>query len=556
MGDLANSDYLGERRNRRGKLFKFKDVNSNTYTPMKDISHPNMSGSWWAHHYGRHSSGAVWNTLEINPNGVCVMCYTPHKCSLTSTCANAVLLTYLRNSESSLFIRTWPLQPKSALGDRYQLLSELQSAYRKHRSTETATSKVMSDVYEAADAGSVTLLGHLDISAAFDTVNHRILLDRLGTTTGLGKWPSSGMNPTWQGAVNSFVSTGSFQGLYQSTPVGPKEVRPGADPLYLLLGCSHRHRTAPRLEGAMVHAFADHLRLYGLTVQSGAADLLARMSNCVESVASWMSSNRLRLNPSKTELIWLGTSRRLQHCAGLTMSVCGADVRPVECVCDLGVLIDSNMTLMNHVNNVVGICFYQLRQLRIIRRSLTTEAAHLLVRALIHTRVEYYNGLLATGPKYLHEKLQCILRATARLVLQLQHCASVLDIMRRQLHWLEMPDRIRFKLYTLVFRNLHGLAPRYLSDLCTPATVPTHLRSSVTLERSLLVPRTKTRTMGPRGFYFASSASWNALPVHLVDPGLSLNNFKIKLKTHFFSWSPPPGDHVFCVRRARQHDNL
>ena len=64
------------------------------------------------------------------------------------------------------------------------------------------------------------------------------------------------------------------------------------------------------------------------------------------------------------------------------------------------------------------------------------------------------------------------------------HRASVSDIMRRQLHWLEMPDRIRFKL-TLVFRCLHGLAPRYLSDLCTPATVHTHLRSSVTLERSL-----------------------------------------------------------------------
>ena len=237
--------------------------------------------------------------------------------------------------------------------------------------------------------------------------------------------------------------------------------------------------------GFKVHAFADDLQIYGSTAQSGAADLMARMSNCVESVASWMSSNRLRLNPSKTELIWLGTSRRLQHCAVLTMSVCGADVRPVGCVRDLGVLIDSNMTLLNHVNNVAGICFYQLR---IIRRSLTTEATHSLVRALIHTRVDYCNGLLAAGPKYLHKKLPCVLRAGARLVLQLPHRASVSDIMRRQLHWLEMPDRIRFKLCTLVFRCLYGLAPRYLSDLCTPATVHTHLRSSVTLERSVSPP--------------------------------------------------------------------
>ena len=58
---------------------------------------------------------------------------------------------------------------------------------------------------------------------------------------------------------------------------------------------------------------------------------------------------------------------------------------------------------------------------------------------------------------------------------------------------------------------------------------------------SLSISRTKTKTIGPRGFYFASSAAWNALPVHLRDPDLSLNSFKIKLKTHFFSWRPPPG---------------
>ena len=416
--------------------------------------------------------------------------------------------------------------------DRYQLLPELQSAYRKHRSTETATIKVMSDVYEAADAGSITLLGLLDLSAAFDTVDHRILLDRLGHDYGIG-----GLAIQW---IESYLTGRSqfvrFNGVTSRTVPVTSGVPQGSvlGPI-LFISYSAAVIAIVQHHGFKVHAFADDLQIYGSTAQSGAADLMARMSNCVESVASWMSSNRLRLNPSKTELIWLGTSRRLQHCAGLTMSVCGADVRPVECVRDLGVLIDSNMTLLNHVNNVAGICFYQLRQLRIIRRSLTTEAAHSLVRALIHTRVDYCNGLLAAGPKYLHEKLQCVLRAAARLVLQLPHRASVSDIMRRQLHWLEMPDRIRFKLCTLVFRCLHGLAPRYLSDLCTPATVHTHLRSSVTLERSLLVPRTKTKTIGPRGFYFASSAAWNALPVHLRDPGLSLNNFKIKLKTHFFS---------------------
>ena len=74
----------------------------------------------------------------------------------------------------------------------------------------------------------------------------------------------------------------------------------------------------------------------------------------------------------------------------------------------------------------------------------------------------------------------------------------------------------------------------YLSDLCRPATVHAQLRSSVTLERSLSIPRTKTRTLCLRGFYFASSAAWNALPVHLRNPDFSLNSLKTKLKTQFF----------------------
>ena len=103
--------------------------------------------------------------------------------------------------------------------DRYQLLPELQSAYRKHRSTETATIKVMSDVYEAADAGSVTLLGLLDLSAAFDTVDHRIILDRLGHDYGIGGLAIQWIESYLTDAVNSCGSTESLQGLYQSPPV-------------------------------------------------------------------------------------------------------------------------------------------------------------------------------------------------------------------------------------------------------------------------------------------------------------------------------------------------
>ena len=85
------------------------------------------------------------------------------------------------------------------------ILPELQSAYRKHHSTETAVLKIVSDILQATDSGKVTVLGLLDMSAAFDTVDHAILLDRLHTSFGI-----SGTVLSW---IESFV-TGRTQAVH------------------------------------------------------------------------------------------------------------------------------------------------------------------------------------------------------------------------------------------------------------------------------------------------------------------------------------------------------
>ena len=285
------------------------------------------------------------------------------------------------------------------------------------------------------------------------------------------------------------------------------------------------------LHGLRAHAFADDLQVYGHVAQDDAFSLVVRMVSCIEHVKTWMMSNRLQLNPSKTELIWLGSSRCLHHCPADKVRMSDADIQPAESVRDLGVLIDGAMTLTTHVNHLVGVCFF--RQTRIIRRSLSTDAAHSLVRALIHAHVDYCNSLLASCPKYLTDKLQSVLRAAARLVLQLPYRSSVTDL----IHWLDIRSRVRFKISLLVFKCLHGLAPRYLFDYCVPVPVSStrsSLRSARFQEHLLIIPWTRTKTIGPRGFFHASPAVWNSLPDDLHHPELSIGCFRNKLKTFLF----------------------
>ena len=94
------------------------------------------------------------------------------------------------------------------------------------------------------------------------------------------------------------------------------------------------------------------------------------------------------------------------------------------------------------------------------------DAVHALVRAMIHSHLDYRNSLLAGLPTGQMSRLQSVLHAAARLVLGLPGRAPVSAAMHDILHWLSFPQHVPFKLCLLTYKCLHGLAPDYLSCFC------------------------------------------------------------------------------------------
>ena len=148
----------------------------------------------------------------------------------------------------------------------------------------------------------------------------------------------------------------------------------------------------------------------------------------------------------------------------------GSSILPSKTVRSLGVVLDPSLSLASHVTKLTSTLYFHIRQLRTIRRTLTNDACHALVGALVLSRLDYCNGLLAKAPDYLLAQLSGVMRAAARLILQLPRKSHVSDAIHRQLHWLDISERVRFKLCVLARRCINGLVPSYLSRYCIPVS--------------------------------------------------------------------------------------
>ena len=192
--------------------------------------------------------------------------------------------------------------------NRVDSCRENQSAYRRSHSTETALLKVTSDALIAADQGKLTLLGMLDLSAAFDVWITASFLTDSRHRSDSPEWYSNWMRSYLVGRrqyVRYNGSTSSVTVMQCGVPQGSV-----LGPLYFVLYTADAFRIVGSW-GSSSMDMADDLQIYDHCLASDTPQLTNRLIQCIEIVGRWMSSNRLRLNPSKTEFIWLGSTRRL-----------------------------------------------------------------------------------------------------------------------------------------------------------------------------------------------------------------------------------------------------
>ena len=418
----------------------------------------------------------------------------------------------------------------------HRLVPEYPSAYRSGYSCETAIVKLMDDILWAMENQSITAIMALDLSAAFDTVDHGILSSVLKYNFGLRGTVLNWFNSYLENR-SCKVSIGEEYSSMRELPFSVPQGSCAGAQLFNLYCSTVQEIVNPPLT---LHGFADD-HAVGNRFKPGEggeeARCMCELEECAANLKEWMNENRLKMNNEKTEFILFGSKPQLEKCETKALNVDNTEIESTNRMKYLGVILDQNLNLKKHITAKCQTAMLNIQRIKNIRHLLTQEATEILVLGTVISHLDYCNSILVGLPGVDIAKMQRIQNIAAKMVvlndvaMKDNNSRTILE----QLHWLPIHRRVQYKVLTLVHRCLSCGVPEYLAKLLKgyPYADRRHGLRSQNTERRLVEPTTKLKTFAARSFSYIGPKWWNQLPNDLktID---DVQDFRNKLKTYLF----------------------
>lgn len=416
-----------------------------------------------------------------------------------------------------------------------ELFSEYQSGYRQFHSCETALTHVYNNLLlGSSNQSHQGMLVLLDLSAAFDTLNHEMLLSILKDQYGF-----SGLVLAW---LRSYLSNRSFRVKVKQSKSGVCYLTIGVPqgsilgPLLFILFTKGIEAIAKKY-GFDFHCYADDCQIYFcFKPNNNVDDHMADLSACLLEIQQWMTAHFLKLNHEKTEAVELFPFRNQDqtvHCVTFN----GDIIKTQSTAKSLGILFDNKLSFEPQINHIIKSINYRIKNISRIGSKLSSDLKLTLAQSYCLTQLDYCNVLYYGITQRLENKLQSSLNAVARFAGSVygrhwRQQGSMFDLLR-DLHILPISYRIRFKLCLLCFKCLNGMAPQYLTNLLQ-LRVPN--RYSLRCDNDFFLleePRKPFYKKMENAFSIAAPSLWNSLPYSIRSLN-SINAFKSSLKTYYY----------------------
>lgn len=405
-----------------------------------------------------------------------------------------------------------------------QRISAKQSGNKRWHSTETALNSTTDFILRAIDQKKITAVVYLDMSKAFDTINHVILLKKLkdiGLSSSALQWFESYLSQRKQAVrINSVLSDRLpvVSGVPQGSVLGA------------LLFSIYVNDLPNICQNCSTECYVDDTKLLLSFSANDSAQAIERVNSDLQRIRDWCFDNCLMLNPEKTKLMVFGSRRMSLKLPDSKLSLLGKEIIPAQTVKDLGVIFDPTLSFDNHISATVSSCMSKLSQLSRIRFAFNKDLLETIVNALGFSKMYYCSSVWSSTSACNGHKLQYVQNFAARIICNVKkydHISSTL----RNLRWLPVKSILYYRDATLSFKCKTGLAPEYLtSELVTRGSVSGRITRNF---QQLNIPLFKTTT-GQRTSYYRSVAICNK-----VDSRLTLcekpASFKRALKRHLLN---------------------
>ena len=394
------------------------------------------------------------------------------------------------------------------------IISPHQFGFRPKFSTSDAIVEYLDNVYEALDRRESVISIFLDLSKAFDTVNHNILLkklDFLGIRGNVGDWFSSYLHNRTQ-----YVSVNGTSSHVRSVNCGvPQGSQIG--PLLFTLYINDMSNSTSSLQ--FVH-YADDTTVYrsGRDVNAVISDV----NGALIDVDQWLRVNRLSLNVSKTEFIIITRNKNIPR-----ESIVIGD-RPLKRQIKkefLGILIDCDLNFSFHLAEITRKLSRCVGILYKIRPYVTDRILRMLYFSLFYSRMSYAIVAWGSSPQTYLNGVQVVQRRAIRLLKPGSRSREAF----MDLNVLQFNTVYIYFLLVKLFRTVHG-GHNYFQNRITANQVAHPYKTRPKVNDDLRTPFCRT-TIAQRSFLFRGVQSWNSLP-HQLRMIESETTFKRQLRDY------------------------
>ena len=276
--------------------------------------------------------------------------------------------------------------------------------------TETSVIQTTDEILNAIDKKKLTAVVLLDLSKAFDSIDHQILLAKLqdiGASRPAIEWFGSYLTSRHQFVqINTTLSTKLpvISGVPQGSILGP------------LLFNIYVNDLPSVPENCSSQCYVNDTKLLMSFQLHNQHEAIAKLNKDLLSFRNWCFDNQLLLNPDKTKLVIFGNRQMTAKISDFRLFLLGKELEPVKAARDLGVTLDSNLTYNEHIFSTVSTCMSRLGQINRVKHIFDKRALSIVINALVFSKLFYCSSVWSNTTQANLDKLQAVQNFACRIL--------------------------------------------------------------------------------------------------------------------------------------------